>query len=273
MATFPTGVQTFPTTGGTEVLGSMGAGTGLSGMLNLLGVDLTATETKLGTGSSVPASNTILYGTGAGTSAWQGLSSAQLLALVSDPTGTGSNVHANTPTIVTPTIASFTNAQHNHTNAAGGGTIADAAITSLSTIKLTNPYKFSVYRSAALTSNNAYTKVAFDTKAFDTGSNFDNVTNFRFTAPVNGFYVFSALVGNTVATGTQVLVSLYKNGSAIRYGSQATAASTGTMSAVNGMLQLNATDYIEVFFIGGAGSTMFVGQATCYFDGYLWSTT
>lgn len=45
-------------------------------------------------------------------------------------TGTGTNVRDTSPTIVTPTIASLTNAQHNHTNAAGGGQITDAALSS-----------------------------------------------------------------------------------------------------------------------------------------------
>jgi hypothetical protein len=43
-------------------------------------------------------------------------------------TGTaGSVVLSNSPTIVTPTIASLANAQHNHTNAAGGGQLTIAA--------------------------------------------------------------------------------------------------------------------------------------------------
>lgn len=43
-------------------------------------------------------------------------------------TGSGSIVLATSPTIVTPTIASFTNAAHDHSNAAGGGQITDAAL-------------------------------------------------------------------------------------------------------------------------------------------------
>ena len=54
--------------------------------------------------------------------------SAQLASVISDETGTGSLVFNTNPTIVTPTIASFTNATHNHTNAAGGGTLTSAAI-------------------------------------------------------------------------------------------------------------------------------------------------
>lgn len=42
-------------------------------------------------------------------------------------TGTGLIVLASSPTIVTPTIASFANATHSHQNAAGGGTLAGAS--------------------------------------------------------------------------------------------------------------------------------------------------
>lgn len=54
--------------------------------------------------------------------------SAQLASVISDETGTGSLVFNTNPTIVTPTIASFANATHNHTNAAGGGTLTSAAV-------------------------------------------------------------------------------------------------------------------------------------------------
>lgn len=63
-----------------------------------------ATETKLGTGATVPAANQLLVGTGAGTSAWQGLTSAQLAAILSDETGSGAAVFANTPTLITPKV-------------------------------------------------------------------------------------------------------------------------------------------------------------------------
>lgn len=50
---------------------------------------------------------------------------------VTAKTGTGTIVVMDTsPTIVTPTIASFANATHNHQNAAGGGALDTAAITS-----------------------------------------------------------------------------------------------------------------------------------------------
>lgn len=63
-----------------------------------------AIEGKLGTGTDEPAANQFLFGTGAGSSAWQALSSADLRAAVSDETGTGSLVFANTPTLLTPAV-------------------------------------------------------------------------------------------------------------------------------------------------------------------------
>ena len=54
--------------------------------------------------------------------------SAELIAAVTDETGSGALVFGTSPTIVTPTIASFANATHDHEDAAGGGTLAAAAL-------------------------------------------------------------------------------------------------------------------------------------------------
>lgn len=56
--------------------------------------------------------------------------SAQLLGVISDETGSGLLVFGTSPTIVTPTIASFVNATHDHSNAAGGGNLTNSALTS-----------------------------------------------------------------------------------------------------------------------------------------------
>lgn len=63
-----------------------------------------ATQTKLGTGSSTPVVNTFLIGTGTGTSAWAQVTSAQVIASVTDETGTGSLVFGTTPTLITPKV-------------------------------------------------------------------------------------------------------------------------------------------------------------------------
>lgn len=81
-------------------------------------------------------------------------------------TGTGAVVLASSPTIATPTIASFTNAQHNHQNAAGGGTLDGAAIASTITgtgnvVKATGPTVTSVNVSDGALSLNGYAKQCF----------------------------------------------------------------------------------------------------------------
>jgi len=55
---------------------------------------------------------------------------ANTTTLGNTTTGSGSIVLATSPAIVTPTIASFANATHNHQSAAGGGALSAAAITS-----------------------------------------------------------------------------------------------------------------------------------------------
>jgi len=63
--------------------------------------------------------------------------SAQLAGVVTDETGSASGgllMFNQSPVILTPTIASLVNAQHTHQNAAGGGQLTDAALSSPVTV-------------------------------------------------------------------------------------------------------------------------------------------
>lgn len=80
--------------------------------------EIVAIESKVGTGSSTPSTDTFLIGNGSGTSAWSSLTSAQLRARISDETGTGVAVFATTPTLVTPVLGAATGTSL----ALGGGT-------------------------------------------------------------------------------------------------------------------------------------------------------
>jgi hypothetical protein len=55
--------------------------------------------------------------------------SAQLAGIMSDETGSGALVFGTSPTLVTPTVADLSNMQHDHEDAAGGGTLGPAALT------------------------------------------------------------------------------------------------------------------------------------------------
>ncbi len=84
------------------------------------------------TGGTITSTGTIACPTcgvtGTGLSQFASTTSAQLATVISDETGTGLLVFGTAPTLITPTIASFLNAQHNHQNAAGGGTLAESAL-------------------------------------------------------------------------------------------------------------------------------------------------
>lgn len=156
------------------------------------------------------------------------------------------------------------------------GAVTNAKLgTDISPANFSNPYKFSVYRNAALTSSNSATAVAHDTKLFDTGTNVDVVTNKgRFTAPVAGFYYFNAVAGDSANITGAAFSYLYKNGSLAKQGSGINIGTNNiTSCTVSGLIQLAANDYVEHYFIGGSGTAMGVGSQYCYFEGFLVSAT
>lgn len=80
--------------------------------------------------------------------------SSQLLGVMSDETGTGSLVFGTSPTIVTPTIASMTNANHDHTDAAGGGVLSvipQVSVSAAKTFALSDAGKNQLHPSADTT--------------------------------------------------------------------------------------------------------------------------
>lgn len=144
----------------------------------------------------------------------------------------------------------------------------------LSVINLSNPNKFSAYRSGAWTpGNGSYGKVPFETVLFDTGSNFDT-TNNRFVVSKSGFYSFTTTINAPASSGSAFAVQFYKNGSVFKQGNNIAPAGGGNqaVSSNSGLIQLSATDYVEVFFIGigGVGGT---GAIQTWFDGWMVSAT
>ena len=118
-----------------------------------------------------------------------------------------------------------------------------------------------------------WTKVQFDTERFDTSSCFDNVTNYRFTPTVAGYYHVGT-AGRLYATSKYVsALTIYKNGAAAG-GFQTNANGTlpnYTAQHIAGLVYMNgSTDYLEVYgYIGGTTPSFQAGQNTTYFYGYL----
>lgn len=141
---------------------------------------------------------------------------------------------------------------------------------------ISNPYKFSVYRNGAQnTSAGAAAKVNFDSELFDTNSNFDSTVNYRYTAPVSGFYQFGWCVSTAVAN-TRWFTSLYKNGATeIARGDDSSVSVSGAGNGGSRLLQLTAADTVEVQVFCNAAiaiQTDAAGALT-WFSGFLVSRT
>ena len=117
--------------------------------------------------------------------------------------------------------------------------------------RITKPNQpaFSVRRNGNQTiAHNTNTKVQWNTEIFDVGGNFDSSTNYRFTAPVAGKYLF---LGHLYVYSTyQVEAKIYKNGSIYKRFSG--PLGSGSNDNPNGMdfmdiVDLSVNDYIEIF--------------------------
>lgn len=150
-----------------------------------------------------------------------------------------------------------------------GITALDTSVTAIS-----NPYKFYAYRNAAWTTNGSGAIVPYDTKLFDTNNNFDITTNVgRYTAPVDGFYQFSARADSSHTGTSDTNMRLFVNGSSALYGDRfASSISFLYSGTVNGMLQLSAGDYVEAYY-DGSGTAGGTGADRVYFSGFLVSET
>ena len=134
--------------------------------------------------------------------------------------------------------------------------------------------KFSAGRSANQTgiATGTFTKVQFDSEAFDIGAAYDPTTNYRYTPQVAGKYLVMASVdwvSSVDQSPHQTLI--YKNGSAALFG-EARSSGTGALAVqCIGVVDMNgSTDYLECYCYQGSGSNKDVlAGASTYFQAAL----
>jgi hypothetical protein len=132
---------------------------------------------------------------------------------------------------------------------------------------------FSVYSNSAQTISAAtFTKIQFNTELFDTNSNYDPSTNYRFTPTVAGYYQINTSV-NFGSTRTLVIVSIYKNGGRGAGGENAnggTVTANSSMNCQNIVYMNGSTDYLEVYVYSDSGTNPInTGTNNTYFSGSL----
>lgn len=124
----------------------------------------------------------------------------------------------------------------------------------------------------------SWTLVTLDAESYDIGGYF-NTSASKFVAPVAGFYQFVAQV--TPAAGTfsgnkKFGIALYKNGSAVATAYvSSNADGDDIVLQIADIVQLAATDYVEVYFYSGNDNNntdLTAGTTTTYFSGHILST-
>jgi hypothetical protein len=150
-------------------------------------------------------------------------------------------------------------------------TTSGTVITTGSTFAGTGP-TFSAYLSSNQTiSDNVATKITCQTEEWDTNSNYDNATNYRFTPTVAGYYQANAMVSISQTAQSDTTIWIYKNGSAWKRGAGLTATSSKQQLVVSCLVYLNgSTDYIELYgFSDGTGNATITGGTITYFQAFL----
>jgi len=130
---------------------------------------------------------------------------------------------------------------------------------------------FSAYRSGNQNpSTQVWTKVQFQTEEFDTNSNYDNATNYRFTPTVAGYYQVNSIVDVGGSGLSFTAAAFYKNGSQFKnFGYISSSAEVGMCGSH--LIYLNGTtDYVEVYvYIVASSPTIFGAASAVAFSGSL----
>jgi len=253
-------------------IGSAGAPVLFNGALG------TPTSGTLTNVSGLPI--TALTGFGAGMATWLATpSSANLANALTDETGNGAAVFANSPALAgtptAPTAAVDTNTTQIATTAMVLAQAAAATPLANSTAAVGTSTRYArgdhvhpapAYFSASLSANSSalssgvFTKVQFDSELADASGWYDNATNFRFTPLVAGKYRISGCVQGGGTTVSEIDVDIRKNGST--YSRTLNLASgPATSTCINHIVAFNgSTDFVELFGnVTGTGTLNFLG--------------
>jgi hypothetical protein len=119
-------------------------------------------------------------------------------------------------------------------------------------------------------SNSTWTKVQLNSETFDTASNFDSTTNYRFTPTTAGYYqIYGQVRGYQANYQRRVECAIYKNGSAVATGMMPTGDYEEAIPTVSDLIYFDgSSDYVELYvWIFGSSAEAKLGSSITYFDG------
>lgn len=159
--------------------------------------------------------------------------------------GYGINIvnSTNTDNIIYPNT--YTNNTLGNTNDAGTRSITGSAIS-----------KLRVHKSTAQNISTTPTKIQFDALDYNPSNDYDNVTNYRFTATIAGYYLCNARFYQAVNALTDIYVFIYKNGVSYSrgHGVNGSGINEPTNVSVTDIVPLSVGDYIETFGYNSQGN-------------------
>jgi hypothetical protein len=147
-----------------------------------------------------------------------------------------------------------------------------------------NAPAFQAYRSTGQSvTTGVSTKIAFDTKQFDTNNCYDNSTNYRFTPTVAGkYFVYASAFyfGNTDSDIKECTMYINKNGSNLAQGSASwgdwpNSNLTNASPHVFSVLDMNGTtDYVQIYgtIYTGTNNNGSIQANWAMFGGFLVTT-
>ena len=203
----------------------------------------------------------------------------------SSVTGTGANVLATSPTLVTPALGTPSSGTLTSctglpiaTGISGLGTgVASALAIAVGSAGgfVTNGPVFRAYvdTGQTITSSGTQQKVTFGTETFDSNSNF---ASSRFTPTVAGYYQLNATVriSGGSSTGENMLV-IWKNGSEYARGTNQSGTEQGvnfySMQVSDIAVANGSTDYFEIYIqqTSGVSREITAGSNISYFSGCM----
>jgi len=130
---------------------------------------------------------------------------------------------------------------------------------------ITDPSRVRAYMATTdqTISNDTLTKIQLNAKDYDSQDEFDEVTNFRFTAKKTGYYlILGSLYWNSAVDQCRLSTYIYKNGSACTVGVTNASGTSVTFSRVSDIQYLNVNDYIELWGYQNSGGNISISANT-----------